>query len=131
MNKPVTITTPGGEELVLVPKSEYEALVARAGEDDVEDAGLSRLANAEHAAMAADATRAIPAAIAMQLAGGANPLRVIREWIGITQAELAGRAGTDQGTISNLEAGRRGTSPAVWRRISKALDAPLDLLMPN
>ncbi|MCC6736020.1 MAG: helix-turn-helix transcriptional regulator [Bauldia sp.] len=131
MNKPVTITTPGGEELVLVPRTEYEALIARAGDDDAEDEGLSRLAEAEHAVMATDGTRGIPAGIAMEIAGGANALRVIREWVGLTQADLAERAETDQGTISNLEAGRRGTSAAVWRRIGKALDAPLDLLMPG
>lgn len=49
-------------------------------------------------------------------------LKKAREKQGITQAELADRAGTTQPAISALEAGRRYPSKAVRERIEDALE---------
>lgn len=48
-------------------------------------------------------------------------IRTRRQHLGITQQELAHRAGVPQPTISAVEAGRRNLGPAVRARISAAL----------
>lgn len=48
-------------------------------------------------------------------------LRAVRQEAGLTQRELAARAGTGQGTVSKLEILRRGAYPRTIRKLSAAL----------
>ena len=55
-------------------------------------------------------------------------LRALRRRRGLSQRELAGLAGTTQGTVWQLETGRRGAYPRTIKRLSRALEAaPEDL----
>lgn len=56
-----------------------------------------------------------------------NPsaLRVIRERSGLSQSDLARLIGKPQSYISNIEAGRRGVSEEMAKKIAEALKAPL------
>lgn len=56
-----------------------------------------------------------------------NPhaLQVIRERSGLSVSELARRSGVSQPHLSNIETGRRGTSPAVVRALAHALAVPV------
>jgi hypothetical protein len=49
MSKPQIIRTPGGEELVVLPRAEYEALIERADHDaeDAEDVAIDDARKAE------------------------------------------------------------------------------------
>ena len=107
--KPQFIKTEGGEELVVLPRNTYDELVARAGID--EDAGTARIVDRSNAALASGNEIVLPAEVAEAIARGENPIKVIREWRGLTQAQLARRNRLTQGYISQLEAGSSGGSP--------------------
>lgn len=53
-------------------------------------------------------------------------LRILR---GMTQQELAERAGTQQPSIARIESGRRRVSLAMLERIAEALDADLSVTL--
>ena len=104
MTKVQFIKTTGGEELAILPKNEYERLVALAAD---EDAGTSRIVRRTRAALAAGHETLLPKTVVDRLADGENPIRVLREWRELTQAELALKSGMTQGYLSDLETGRR------------------------
>jgi hypothetical protein len=118
--------TPRGEVAILSRK-DYEALVARAAEAD-EDAGTARLVARARKEVAAGAPL-IPKEFADRLAKGENPVRVLREWRGKTQQQLALEGGLTQGYLSDIENGRRRGTALRLRGVSHALKVPLDLLV--
>lgn len=142
MNKPLTFKTPGGEDLVILPRAEYDDLVHKAelfgrmsgkevvADEDREDAALSGMARAARARAAGGRAVRLPLDVAMAIADGTSALKAIRSWRGLTQIQLAEKAGTDQGMISALEAGRRRGAGSVWRAIATALDVPMETVMP-
>ncbi len=113
-------------EVAILPRKEYEALVARAAEAD-EDAGTARLVASARKEVAAGA-ELIPKEIVDRLAKGENPVRVLREWRDITQTHLAFKTNLSQGHISDIESGRRTGTPGALRLIADMLKVPLDLL---
>ncbi len=68
---------------------------------------------------------AFPLALAERLVAGAHPIKVFREYRGLTQAELGRRVGLSPMYISQIETGRRGGSTKALRRIAAALDIDL------
>ena len=52
----------------------------------------------------------------------------LRERHGLTQAELAGRCGMDQGDISRIERGSTSPTAGTLQRIAYALDADVRLV---
>jgi ribosome-binding protein aMBF1 (putative translation factor) len=117
--------TPRGEVAIL-PRKEYEMLVARAAEAD-EDTGTARVITRARQQLAAGASL-LPKKVVDRLADGENPVRVLREWRGINQLELSSRTRLSQGYISDIECARRTGTPTALRRIANALQVPLDLL---
>src|SRR5581483_915523 len=65
-------------EVAILPRKEYEALVAKAREAD-EDAGTARLVARAREEIAAGAPL-FPMEVADRIAKGENAIRVIREW---------------------------------------------------
>src|SRR5918997_5085605 len=56
-------------------------------------------------------------------------LRPVRQRLGLTQRQLASRAGTGQGTICKLETLQRGAYPQTLRKLAVALRvSPVDLV---
>lgn len=113
-------------EVAILPRKDYEALVAKAAEAD-EDVGTARLVARARQEVAAGAPL-LPKDVVDRLANGKNPVRVLREWCGITQMHLAFKTHLSQGHISDIESGRRVGTAAALRRIAEALNVPLDLL---
>ncbi len=118
--------TPKGEVAIL-PRKDYEALVAKAAEAD-EDAGTARLV-ARARKEVASGTPLLPKDVVDRLANGENPIRVLREWRDVTQMYLSFKTNISQGHISDIESGRRVGTPATLRAIATALDVPLDILV--
>jgi ribosome-binding protein aMBF1 (putative translation factor) len=120
-------------EVAILPRKEYERLVARAAEAD-EDAGTARLVARARKEIASGGPL-LPKDIADRLANGENPVRVLREWRerdrseGMTQMYLSFKTGLSQSYISDIENGRRKGTAAALRVIANALDVPLDLLV--
>jgi DNA-binding XRE family transcriptional regulator len=129
--KPQFIKTEGGGELVVLPRSAYEELVARASIDLDEDAAIARIVDRSNAALASGRDIVLPAEVAEAIIDGQNPIKVVREWRGLTQAQLARRNKLTQGYVSQLEAGTSGGSPKALKAIAKTLKVPVDLLLPD
>ena len=55
-------------------------------------------------------------------------LRALRDEVGISQEELAGRSGLDRTYISGIERGRRNPSVRSLQRVSDALGITLDVI---
>src|SRR5690606_2428109 len=81
-----TITTPAGEEMVVMPRAEYEALVA-ASEEAFEDG--ADVAAYTAALAAASPEEILPADITAAILQGKGRVRAFREWRGLNQHELA------------------------------------------
>jgi ribosome-binding protein aMBF1 (putative translation factor) len=114
-------------EVAILPRKEYEALVARAAEAD-EDAGTARLVARARKEIAGGAP-IIPKAVVDRIANGESALRVLREWRDVTQLHLSSKIGLGQGYLSDLENGRRKGTTAALKKIAAALNVPLDLLV--
>jgi hypothetical protein len=124
--------TPRGEVAIL-PRKEYERLVARADEAD-EDAGTARIVVRAKKEIAEGGVL-LPKDVVDRLAAGENPVRVLRKWRerdtpdGMTQMYLSFKTGLSQGYISDIETGRRAGTAAALKLIASVLDVPLDLLV--
>ena len=129
MTKVQFIKTTGGEELAVLPKGEYERLVSQAADEDV---GTARIVRETRGAVAAGKEIVLPKAVVDQLAAGENPIRVLREWREMTQAELAMSESVriTQGYLSDLESGKRKGTVSLHQRIARALGVPIELLLP-
>ena len=124
--------TPRGEVAIL-PRKDYELLVAKAAEAD-EDAGTARIVTRARKEIAAGAPL-LPKDVVDRMANGENPVRVLREWRdrdwpdGMTQMYLSFKTDLSQSYISDIETGRRTGTAAALRLIANALDVPLDRLV--
>lgn len=114
-------------EVAILPRAEYETLVARAAEAD-EDAGTARIV-ARARKEIADGAPLIPKETVERIANGENPIRVLREWREVTQMYLTFKTGIGQGYISDLETGRRKGTTEALKRIAAVLNVPLDMLV--
>jgi MoxR-like ATPase len=86
MSEPQIIRTPSGEELVVLPRAEYEALLERA-DHEAEDAADVTIYDARKAEFAAGGV-VLPPEVSAALLRGESRLRVIRSWRDETQLHL-------------------------------------------
>ncbi len=126
MTEPQIIRAPGGEELVVLPRAEYEALVERADRED-EDAEDAAIYDARKASLAAGEA-VLPPEVSAAILRGESRLRAIRNWRDVTQSHLAFQTGIGQGYLSDLESGRRTGTPETLAKLAQALDVPVEWL---
>ena len=121
MNTPQIIKTPNGEELVVLPKADYDMLVLAADEaaEDALDIAIYDARKAEAAQ-----TQPFPADLSMAVLRGESRLKALRTWRALTQNDLAESAGLTQGFLSDLENGRRTASPETTIKLARALGIP-------
>ena len=77
-----------------------------------------------------DPDEALPFELFERISDGESPIKVWREHRGLTQASLAEAAGLRQGSLSDLERGRRSASFETFCRLADALGVTLDDLRP-
>jgi DNA-binding XRE family transcriptional regulator len=118
-----------GEDLVVIPRSDYEALLARAGDEASEDAATARIIAATDAKIARGEDVALPAAVWAAIESGEHPVRAIRKYRGLTQMDVAKEAGLRQGYIADIEAGRKRGSASSLKAIAAALAVSLDIIV--
>ena len=118
--------TPRGEVAIL-PRKDYELLVAKASEAE-EDTGTARIVAQARKEIAAGGPL-LPKDVIDRIANGENPVRVLREWRDITQTYLSFKTNLSQGHISDIENGRRTGTAATLRLIADVLKVPLDMLV--
>ena len=73
-----------------------------------------------------DGEELVPSEVAYAILDGKNPIRVWREYRGLTRQQLAGAAGISVPYISQIESGKRKGSTEVLSAIARALDLALD-----
>ncbi|HEY8577649.1 MAG TPA: helix-turn-helix transcriptional regulator [Devosia sp.] len=76
--------------------------------------------------IAAGREELIPSPLADRIIDGESPLRVYREFRGLTQAALAAASGVTRVQIAEIEAGRKSGSVETVRKLAQALDVTLD-----
>jgi len=126
MSIPQIIRTPGGEELVVLPRAEYEALLERAehGTENADDAAIYDARKAE----LANGGIVLPPDVTAAILRGETRLKAIRNWRDVTQLHLSFKTGMSQGYLSDLESGRRTGTPETIAKLAQALNVPLEWL---
>jgi len=122
------IRTPGGDDLAVLPRNEYDRLVALAAEAQ-EDTAASRIVRNSARAVKEGREVVLPKAVVDRLTDGENAIRVIREWRGMIQGELAVAAGISQNYLSEIENGRRKGPAELQKKFARKLGVPVDLLI--
>ncbi len=115
----------GKPEWAVIPYEEYLRLLEEAemGEDIRDyDAAKKAIAQGEEL---------IPAEVLYAILDGKHPVRVWREYRGLTQQQLAEAAGISKPYLSQIESGRRRGTAAVLSAIAKALGVTVDDLLPQ
>ena len=105
----------GKRTFAVLPVENYEKLLRLL--EDAEDGVLLDAARLE---------RQIPAEIVYRVADGESPIRVWREHRGLSQAELARRAGYTQVYISRIERGKTPGSLKAHAALARVLEVDLD-----
>ena len=128
--------TPGGEELAIMPRAEFERLMALVAEraphretPDAEDAADARDHEHAMAEYRAGRAEALTDEEMGQLLAAPTPLAFWRRRRGLTQQQLASAAEVPQGYLSALEAGKKRGTPETLKRIAEALGITLDQLV--
>lgn len=109
----------GKAAFAIVPWREYERL--RAGLD--EDARLIALA-APHRG-----EERFPAEVAKRLIAGEPALKVLREWRGLSQAQLGAKAKVPAQYISQIERAARNLGKATARKLAPVLKVSVEILL--
>src|SRR3990172_1839383 len=68
----------------------------------------------------------IPAEVVYAILDGENPIKVWREYRGLTQQQLADKAGISKPYLSQIETGKRTGTTEILSAIAKSLDVSLD-----
>jgi helix-turn-helix protein len=123
MSGPQIIRTPGGEELVVPSRAEYEALLERA-DHEAEDADDVAIYDARKAA----GEGVLPPEVSAAILRGESRLKAIRNWRDETQLHLSFKTGIGQGYLSDLESGRRAGTPETIAKLAQALSVPVEWL---
>jgi DNA-binding XRE family transcriptional regulator len=93
------------------------------------DAMTARILDATDAKIARGEDVPLPAAVWTAIESGELPIRAIRKYRGLTQNDVAERAGLRQGYIADIEAGNKTGSAASLKAIAAALGVPLDVIV--
>jgi DNA-binding XRE family transcriptional regulator len=121
----------GGAEMVLLTRAEFDALMELV-EDAEEDAELSAIYVQRMADLKAGYDVILPVEVSARCRKGESLLRAVRNWRGMTQAEVAEKTGFTQGYLSDLESGKREGTAQTLRMIAKALEIdPVMLVDPR
>ena len=124
MNKITTFTTPSGDKMAVLPMVDYERLAEAAEElADIAayDAARQRLATGQD--------ELIPTEFAGRLINGENPVRVWRDYRGLTARQLAVAAEVSPSYLSQIETGERDGTIGSMTKIARVLGVTIDDLV--
>ncbi|MXX38939.1 MAG: helix-turn-helix transcriptional regulator [Gemmatimonadetes bacterium] len=112
-------------ETVTIPKIEYERLCAI--EEDFADMEAARTVEAR---IASGVEELVPAHVADRLIDRESPLRVWREYRGLSQSALARASGVNRVQIVEIETGRNSGSVYTLRKLADVLEVAVDDIIP-
>ena len=125
MSKVQIITSPSGEQMVVLSKEEFDLMAANQFDEDAE---TLRIYRESMTAIERGEDIALPEAIWDRLEARESPVRVLREFGSMTQKELAEAAGLSQSYLSEIERGAREGTLSTIKALAKALAVPLTVL---
>ena len=111
-------------ETVTLSRADYQALLAAA-----EDAADIAAASKAEAAVAGGESEYLPPEMIERLASGDHPLRIWRDYRGLTGKALAALSGVPQSYISEIETRRKPGSLDAMAKLARALRLDLDDLV--
>jgi DNA-binding XRE family transcriptional regulator len=113
----------GQIEWAVIPYAEYQKML-----DAVEMVEDIRAYDEAKAKLEAG-EEVIPSKVVYALLDGENPIRVWREYRGLTQQHLAEKAGISKPYLSQLESGKRNGTTDVLKTLAQALQVSLEDLV--
>lgn len=114
----------GVPEYAVVPIADYRVLIEKAEMlDDV--AAFDKV----EATLAAGEDELVPSDIVDLLLANVNPVKVWREYRGLSQTTLADAAGLSQAYIAQIETGKREGRVDAYRAIANVLKVNIDDLV--
>ena len=119
MGKPQIITSPSGEELVVLPRNDYEDLIDALAVRKVEGA----LAAGREELLTSEETAALLAA--------PTPFAFWRNKRGKTQSQLAVELGVSEDFLTNFELGKVEVDVTLYAKLARCLDLSIDDLAPT
>jgi DNA-binding XRE family transcriptional regulator len=122
MGKVQFIRGSDGEELVVLLKADYDALLASLSDEDDDDIALY---DARKAQLVSGADTVLPAEVSMLIIKGSSRIKAIRLWRGMKQGDLAKAAALSQSYLSDVEGVRRKASLKKIAALAKSLDVPI------
>lgn len=111
-------------EMISIPLEEYRSLQAAAVElADLQayDGALAQLASGDE--------ELLPSKFVKRMLSGESPLRVWREYRGLTQTALAEASNVNRVQIADIESGRKSGSIETVKKLAEALGITLDDLV--
>ena len=102
MPHPQYIEAPGGEQMVILPRKEYEQLC-----EAVEDADDVRVYDEAKRRLSAGEDEMVPGEFTDRILDGENPVRIWREYRGLNVKELAEKAKISMAYLARIEGGVR------------------------
>ena len=110
----------GMPEWAVIPYEAYQRLLEDAEMlQDVRDYDAAKQA-------VEDGEELVPSDVTYAILDGGNPIKVWREYRGLTQQKLASRAGISPSYLSQIESGKRTGTTAALAAIAAALNLALD-----
>lgn len=113
----------GRPESAVIPYADYQHFL-----ELLEDEADARTVAEFHEAYAGGREFMIPDEIVRREIAGESPVKLWREHLGLTQQELATRAGISKPYLSQIETGKRHGTVETLSAIARSLDVPLDAL---
>ena len=124
------IHTASGEELVVMDRRDYDALMSLVSDID-EDEDDVAMYDARKAEIVASGETPLPEAVSAAVLKGDSLLKAVRRWRGISQTAIAEKIGIGQGYLSDLESRRRAGTSDTLRRLAETLDVPVGWFLPT
>ncbi len=118
------IETPSGERMVVLAIEDFEQLCAAA-----EDVADIRAYDRAKERLEAGTDEMIPAGFGDRILGGESPVRVWREYRGLSIKQLAASASISAAYLSQIEGGSRNGSLSTMKALAKGLSLDVDDLM--
>lgn len=118
------VTTPSGDDLAVLPRKDYEALIERLAELEEDEADLALYDQRK-----AGINPALPAELSTRILKGESLLRAIRNWRDMTQMQVEHQTGIAQGYLSDLESGRRNGADETLKKLAKVYQVPSEWIL--
>lgn len=113
------IKSPGGEDLVLLSRTDYDELVRLANDAQEDAADLAAFDEAM-----SQPFDALPVEVSQHILQGTGLLKALRLWRGLKEAQLAELSGMSLDKVLDIESRRLQISVELAPGLAAALDVP-------